>query len=133
MIRKYSVAGWMANQDGRERFIGLPEDAIRAEDEGATVRPMYFVEDHFHQVATVKVDDYHMLALALANYEELWRDFLSEIDDGRWTRKLVAENLESMRACLERVRYDLLRTMSPGEAHAAGIAPENHLRDDVDN
>lgn len=34
-----------------------------------------------------------VLRQAMANYEELWRDFLIDIDDGRWVRAEVETNI----------------------------------------
>lgn len=39
------------------------------------------------------IDETAILKQALANYQELWNDFLNDIDDGRWNRAEVEHNI----------------------------------------
>lgn len=38
---------------------------------------------------------------ALANYYSLWDDFLDDIDDGRWRRSQVVQNIAIVRSLFE--------------------------------
>ena len=38
-------------------------------------------------------EEKEILKQAIANYQELWNDFVDEIDDGRWNRKEVENNI----------------------------------------
>lgn len=46
------------------------------------------------------IDEKTILKKALANYQELWNDFLNDIDDGRWNRAEIERNIAQFRQIL---------------------------------
>ena len=51
-------------------------------------------------VMIMTIDEKAVLKQALANYQELWNDFLNDIDDGRWNRTEIERNIEQCRQIL---------------------------------
>ena len=45
-------------------------------------------------------EDSNALKQAVVNYRELWNDFLTDIDDGRWNRSEVEQNIAACKKIL---------------------------------